>query len=247
MQRLLRYAALLLFFTSGSISAAEIRVLSCNGMEAGLEAAARGFRNASGHGVRIAYTPPQRIEEKLSSAEIPGMVIASLPMIDAFTRAGKLAGAPVLLGRIGIGMATRPGPPLPVVTDAEGLRRAVTQAPSLVFNRSATGNYLDGLFERMRLTPTVTSKALRFPTTADVFEHLLRGSGDELGFGAITEIRMMRELRYLGPLPPELQSYTTYGAALMPGAPAAAEAMLRWLAGAEARAAFDNAGMEPPP
>ena len=43
------------------------------------------------------------------------------------------------------------------------------------------------------------------PTGAEVMDHLLRGSGDELGFGAITEIRMVRELRYVGPLPAELQ------------------------------------------
>jgi molybdate transport system substrate-binding protein len=247
MQRLLRHVILYCLIASGSLSAAEIQVLSCSTMASGLEAAAQGFRSASSHGVDIAYASPPQIQERLSTAETPGLVIASLPVLEGLARAGRLNGRPVPLGRVGIGMATRPGPPLPAVTDADGLRRAVTRAPTLVFNRASTGVYLDEMFERLGLASIVAPKALRFPTMAGVFEYLLRGSGEEIGFAMITDIRMDRDLRYLGPLPPEVQSYTTYGAALMPGAPVAAEALLRWLTGPEARDAFERAGIEAVP
>jgi molybdate transport system substrate-binding protein len=113
-----------------------------------------------------------------------------------------------------------------------------------VFNRASSGLYLERLFDRMDLTAIVTPKARRYRTGAEVMSHLLHGSGQEIGFGAITEIRMVRELRYLGPLPAEVQSYTTYSAALTPGAPAAAEALLRWLTGPETRSAFEAAGID---
>jgi len=151
------------------------------------------------------------------------------------------------LGRIGVGMMVRPDVTMPAVPDAEALRRAMLQAQFLVFNRASTGLYLDRLLERLDLTAAVASKTLRYPTGADVMDHLLRGSGQELGFGPISEIRMVRELRYVGPLPPEVQNYTIYRAALLPGAPVAAAALLHWLSGAEARAALDAAGIEAAP
>jgi molybdate transport system substrate-binding protein len=229
------------------LRAAEIEVLSAGAVEPGLEPAVQAFRSASSQAVHITYATAPRILEQLASGEAPDLLIAPQSLIEGMTREGKLAGEPMTLGRIGVGMVVRPGVPVPVVEDAEGLRRAVLQAPTLVYNRASTGMYLDRLFERMGLAAAVAPKALRYPTGADVMEHLLRGSGQELGFGAISEIRMVRELRYVGPLPPDVQSYTTYRAALLPGAPVAAEALLRWISGAEARAAFESAGIEPAP
>ncbi len=43
-------------------------------------------------------------------------------------------------------------------------------------------------------------------------EHALKGKGREIAFGAITEILLYKEkgLRYIGPLPAEVQNYTSY-------------------------------------
>ena len=51
-----------------------------------------------------------------------------------------------------------------------------------------------------------------------LYRQLLAIRRQEIGFGAITEIRQVQALRYLGPLPPGLQSYTTYYGALVNGA-----------------------------
>ena len=229
----------------GNAAAAEIEVLSAGAVEPGLAPAVQAFRSASSQGVSITYATAPRLAERLDRGDAAHLLIGPQGMLEALARDGRLAGQPFPLGRVGVGMAIRPEVPVPMVEDAEGLRRAVLQAQTLVYNRASTGLYLDRLFERLGLTTAVAPKARRYPTGAGVMEHLLRGSGQELGFGAITEIRMVRELRYLGPLPSELQSYTTYSAALTPGAPAAAEALLRWLLGPEARAAFDAVGIEP--
>ena len=47
--------------------------------------------------------------------------------------------------------------------------------------------------------------------------HLLKGKGREVGFGPITEILLEKDrgLIYLGPLPPEIQNYTSYSAVQM--------------------------------
>lgn len=239
-------AFLALCFLAGAPAfAAELQVLSAGAMEPGLEAAVQGFRSASSQSVQLRYTTGPGLQQALEG-EAPHLLIGPASLMEGLARAGRLAGDSVPLGRVGVGMAVRPDLAISPVTDAEGLRRAVTQAQAVVFNRASTGLYLDRLFERMGLTMVVAPKARRYRTGAEVMTHLLHGTGQEIGFGAITEIRMVRELRYLGPLPAELQSYTTYSAGLAKGAPVAAEALLRWLSGPEARAAFETAGIEPP-
>ena len=225
--------------------AAELEVMSAGAMEPGLAPALQAFRRVSGQAVQIRYATAPALQQALADGAAPQLVIGPDSLMAGLARADGLAGQPQPLGRVGVGMAVRPDLAIAPVTDAEGLRQLVSGAQAVVFNRASSGLYLERLFERMQLAAIVAPKARRYRTGAEVMSHLLHGTGREVGFGAITEIRMVRELRYLGPLPSELQSYTTYSAALTPGAPAAAEALLRWLSGPEARAAFDAVGIEP--
>lgn len=79
-------------------------------------------------------------------------------------------------------------------------------------------------------------------------EHVLRGQGREIGFGAITEILLYRDkgLRLVGPLPADVQNYTAYAAAQSTAAPSpeAAAALLRFLATPASKALFVAAGIE---
>lgn len=79
-------------------------------------------------------------------------------------------------------------------------------------------------------------------------EHVIKGKGDEIGFGAIIEIRLYeaKGLRLVGPLPAEIQNYTSYEAMLMTGAASAgtARAVLRYLVTLAAKAAFAGGGGE---
>ena len=91
-------------------------------------------------------------------------------------------------------------------------------------------------------------KTTRYPDGASVLEHVIKGKGNEIGFGAITEIRTYANqgLLFVGPLPAEVQNYTSYEAGLMSGAtvPDAARAVLGQLATPAAKAAFQSGGVE---
>jgi molybdate transport system substrate-binding protein len=79
-------------------------------------------------------------------------------------------------------------------------------------------------------------------------EHLLKGKGREVGFGPITEILQFRDkgLRYVGPLPAEVQNYTRYTASPHAGSAnaAAAAAFVHYLASPAGKAYFTAAGIE---
>ena len=79
-------------------------------------------------------------------------------------------------------------------------------------------------------------------------EHVLKGKGREIGFGPVTEILQHRGkgLKLVGPLPPEVQNYTSYSAAPMTAAASAelARVFVRYLGSPESKALFVGAGID---
>ena len=75
---------------------------------------------------------------------------------------------------------------------------------------------------------------------------MMTSEGGAIGLGAPTAIGLYTgpRLRYVGPVPTELQSYTQYGVVATPTATRLAHDFLDYLAGPEARALLQRAGVE---
>jgi molybdate transport system substrate-binding protein len=234
---------------AGVASAAEIRVISGGAVEPGLEAFARLVRRELGHELRILYNTAPQIAKRISSGEGYDILISPPAMIEQAIREGKVfADTRVPLGRVGAGIIIRTGAAAPTVATVDALKRALLDADSVVYNTASTGIYLDQLFAKMGIAEALKTKTTRYPTGAAVMEHVIKGTGNEIGFGAMTEIRLYeaKGLTLVGPLPAEIQNYTRYEAALMTGATAAeaARAALLLLVTPAAKAAFTAGGVE---
>jgi molybdate transport system substrate-binding protein len=229
-------------------AAAEIKVLSAGAIEPGLKAAAAAFQKSTGHEVRITFNTAPQIRKRLGDGEVQDVVIAPPALIEEFSGAGKLAEERANVGRVGMGVAVRPGAPVPDISSAAALRKAVLDAESIVFNRASTGLYFENLLKKMGIFEQVEKKTTRYADGAAVMEHVLKGQGREIGFGPITEILLHRDqgLRLVGPLPAEVQNYTSYTAGVMTGARSggAAQDFVRYLGTPAAKATFAAAGIE---
>jgi molybdate transport system substrate-binding protein len=234
---------------AGAASAAEIKVISGGAVEPGLEAFAQLVRRDLGHELRILYNTAPQIAKRLSSGEVYDILISPPATIEQAGREGRvIADTRVPLGRVGAGIIIRTGAAAPDVATVDALKRALLDADSVVYNTASTGIYLDQLFGKMGITEALKAKTTRYPTGAAVMEHVIKGKDNEIGFGAMTEIRLYeaKGLKLVGPLPAEIQNYTRYEAALMTGATSAeaARAVLRHLATPAAKAAFTAGGVE---
>lgn len=234
---------------AGAASAAEIRVVSGGAVEPGLEAFARLVRRDLGHDLRILYNTAPQIAKRLSAGEVYDILISPPATMEQAVKEGRVvADSRVPVGRVGAGIIVRAGAVLPDVATVDALKRALLAADSVVYNTASTGIYLDKLFVKMGVAEALQAKTTRYPTGAAVMEHVIKGKGNEIGFGAMTEIRLYetKGLRLAGPLPAEIQNYTSYEAALMTGATAAdaARGVLRHLATPAAKAAFTAGGVE---
>jgi molybdate transport system substrate-binding protein len=149
---------------------------------------------------------------------------------------------------VGLGVAVRPGAEVPDISSTEALKRALLAADSVVFNRASTGIYLENLLKKLGVYDSILSKITRYPDAGAVMEHLLKGKGKEIGFGPVTEILLHKDkgLKLVGPLPADIQNYTSYSAAPMSSAANAdlARAFVRWLGGTESKALFGSAGVD---
>ena len=229
--------------------AAEIDIVSAGAVEPGVTAAAEAFRKETGTDVKIKFATAPAIRERVGGGEAADVVIAPPALIDELAKAGKLDGsARAAVGRVGVGVVVRDGAAKPDVSSADALKRALLDADSVVYNKASTGLYLEKLFDRLGVGGEVKAKETRFADGAAVMEHVIHGKGKEIGFGAITEIRLYGDkgAQFVAPLPPEAQNYTSYTAAPS-AAPAnrdGAAAFVKFLATPAARAAFQAKGVE---
>ncbi len=251
MRALLRGAVLFAGMAQAAL-AADVSVLSAGAVEPGLRPALAAFEQASGHRVLLSFATAPQIRERVAAGTVVDVLIAPPAVLDELARNGKLAGERASLGRVGLGVAVRADAPVPDIASAEAVKRALLDADSLAFNRASTGLYFEGLVAKLGIAAQVQGKTTRYPDGASVMEHVLKGSGREIGIGAISEIMLYRDkgLRFVGPLPASLQNYTVYQVSAMAvgGGPSAnAEALLKHLRGAPTAAQFAAAGIEPAP
>ncbi len=208
-------AIVALVFYSTTASAADIAVLSAGAIEPGIKAAAAVFEKQTGHTIKITFNTAPELRKRMEGSPAFDVVIAPPAVIAVFAAANQLAAARANVGRVGMGVTVRDGAPVPDISSADALKKAVLAAESLVFNRASTGLYLEGLLKKMDIYIQIESKTIRYADGASVLEHVIKGRGNEIGFGAMTEILLYtsKGLRLVGPLPADIQNYTSYTAA----------------------------------
>jgi molybdate transport system substrate-binding protein len=241
-------AVLVALMLGTAVQAAEITVLSGGAIEAGLKAAAAAFEKETGHKVEITFNTTPQMRKRVDGGDAFDVMVAPPDAIAEVAKAGKVEARGVSVGRVGSGVAVRPGAPVPAIATAEDIRNAVLEAESIVFNRASTGLYFENLLKKWGIYGQVEGKAVRYTTGAEVMNHVLKGKGKEVGFGPITEILLEKDhgLVLVGPFPPEIQNYTSYTAVPMTAGTQKeiARAFVTFLGGPVGRPLFVSAGIE---
>ena len=222
----------------------EISVLSGAAVEPGLLAATDIFRERTGRKVKITFATTPDMRRLVGDGESPDVVIAPPAALDEFAKSGKLDGATrVPLGQVGVGVAVRDGAPRPDVSTTDALKRAVLDADSVIYNRASSGLYVEALLQKLGLAGQIQAKTKRY-TGTDMIAPLINGQGREIGFLPVVQILNFRGrgLQLAGPLPADIQHYTTYAAAPAPESEGGL-AFVRFLETAEAKGIFEGAGI----
>lgn len=242
-------AALLL---AGGAPAAEVHVVSSGGFAAAYKVLVPGFEQATGDQVSTAWGPSMgktidAVPARLARHEpIDVLVMVGCALDDLAAQGVVVPGSRVPLARSGIGVVVRTGAPHPDISTTAALRQALLDAKSIAYSDSASGVYIQNeMFHRLDIEAHMHGKARMIPATP-VGEIVARGEAG-LGFQQISELKPIRGIDLVGPLPPEVQQVTIFSAGILARSaqPEAARALIAYLASPAAAPAIRDSGMEP--
>ncbi len=192
-------------------------------------------------------TGADSIPSRLERGEAVDVVIVADDALGLLIKSGRvLADSRVELARSSIGMAVRKGAPKPDISSVQALTRTLLQANSIAYSASVSGLYLSTeLFQRLGIADQVLSKSRRIDRER-VGAVIARGEA-EIGFQQTSELLAEPGIDYVGPLPPEVQRVTVFSAGVAIGSrnPAAARALIRFLASSEVAGIVAKTGLEP--
>jgi molybdate transport system substrate-binding protein len=232
-------------------TAAEIKVLSAGAYKSVVVAIEPEFEKQSGHKLVIDNDTVGALAKRIEGGEAFDVVIVSPAAVDDLIKKGKVAGGTrQVLARVGIGVMVKEGARKPDISTVDAFKKAVLDAKSVAYIDPASGGssgiYLASLFEKLGIANAVKPKA-KLKHGGYVADLITSGEA-ELGIHQISEILPAKGVTLVGPLPAEIQNYTTYAAGLSAGArdAAAAKALIQALAGSMAAPVLKSKGMEGP-
>ena len=240
------------FFLTGAANAAEVRVMISGGLTAAFKALAPEFERTTGNKVLIAYGPSMgttvnAIPVRLERGEPADVLIMVGYALDDLVKQGKvIADTRVDLVKSSIGIAVNSGAPKPDISSADAVRQALLAAKSVAYSDSASGVYVSTeMFQRLGISDAMKGKARQIP--AEPVAGVVARGDAEIGLQQISEMRPVKGVDIVGPLPPELQKITVFsaGIATVSKEPEAGKALIKFLASPAARDEIVKSGMDP--
>lgn len=235
----------------GPTMAADINVLSPAALRSSMNEILPEFEKSSRHKITAVFGTSGALVLRIQKDEPADLGIVTGSQIDDLQKQGKiLAGSKVNIARVGIGIFTRRGASKPDIGSIEAFRRTLLAAKSIGHLDPGTGapsgafaaRLLSSLDIAAEIKPKV--KALGAGTT--MFRAVAAGDVD-IAFGQVTEIREQPDVELIGPLPSEIQNYTSFAAGIVARSEHrdAAKALISYLRSPSAATVMKAKGLEP--
>jgi molybdate transport system substrate-binding protein len=184
---------------------------------------------------------------RIDDGEAFDFVVLAADVIEQLAAGGRVdRGTRTDLARSAVAMAVAAGATRPDISSESAIRDAALCARSIGYSTGPSGAHLVRLFERWGIADAVAPRIVQAPPGLPV-ETLVAGGDVELGFQQLSELMHVPGIDVIGVLPPEIQAETVFSAAICTASnrPAAAKALLSFLASPEADATKRRHGMEP--
>jgi len=227
--------------------ASEIRVLAPNAAKESVSEAISVYEQATGHKVVVAWTGTEAITKRIAEGEVVDVVVNAAQNIDQQSKDGKLVGGTRTdFARSSIGVAIPASAASVDVSTANSLKAALLSARTIVVSSGTSGRHMVEVFTRLGVGELLKAKTKQPPSGAQIADILAAGEAD-IGFQQASELLHSKGIRYLGPIPADLQNYTIYSAALHSSAENAdaARELLGVFRSPTVQAILRASGMEP--
>lgn len=228
-----------------------LQVASARSLQNVLRPLGTRFADSSGTPVAFFFGPVGTVQQRLDAGAAADVVILSKPVIEAYAQAGRVVPEECReVGRVGIMVAVGEGADAPDVSTPERFKAALLNTRAIACSDPAiggsAGTHFAALIKQFGIEDRVRDKLLKHPSGVKVAEAVASGEA-EIGITLLPEMLPVKGVRVAAPLPPTLQKYTTYVAAVTPNCrmPETARAFIATAASPNQAAAWKAAGVEP--
>ena len=207
----------------------------------------RAYEQQSGQPVAITSVGGVDVARRVADGERFDFVVLAADAIEQLAAGGRVDPASRTdLARSRVAIAVVAGATRPDISSESAVRDAILRARSIGYSTGPSGAHLVRLFERWGIADAIAPRIVQASPGVPV--GTLVACGDvELGFQQLSELMHLPGIDVIGLLPAEIQVATVFSAAVCTASicPAAAKALLAFLASSEADAAKRRYGMEP--
>ena len=231
-------------------TAKELHVTAAGAYEHVLNDLAPGFEREAGIAIRLSVANAAGVIKRLEAREPVDVVLTSAAGIAHLIAAGLAdATSQAEIGRVGLGIATRPGLPVPDLATAAALRAALLSAPRVAFidpkGGGTSGPFIAQLFERLGIASEMSERGVLSKTGKDVVRAVASGEAT-LGLTQATELIGAKGVQFAGTLASEVQVVSVYSAAVstFTAAPEVARRFIAFLKSPMGAEHFRDAGWD---
>lgn len=193
----------------------------------------------------IDWRPTTAIMRSIEEGKRADVIIAINDSMDKLVKAGVVkAPTRACLADSVLGVGVRKGAPRPDVSTVEAFKQAMVKARAVAYSKAgASGIYFSKLIERLGIAETVNARAVVIPMGFTA-EKVASGEAD-VAIQQISELMSVDGIDIAGPFPAELQTVSTFDAAIFADAnnPVGAAAFLVALTSPAAAKAYVDGGL----
>ncbi|MBL6081931.1 substrate-binding domain-containing protein [Belnapia sp. T18] len=229
---------------------ARIKVLCSIALQSAMDDLIPEFERSSGHKVTIDYANAGPVADRVQRGEAADVVISTVSLVDRLQAQGKvMAGALVVIARVGVGVFVRRGASKPDLSSAEAFKRSVLAARSIAYpdpaGGGASGIYMASLIARLGIAAEIAPRTKLAASAEALFAGVASGEVD-LGFNQISEILAQPSIELAGPLPADIQNYTQFTPGIVAGSSQAeaGRALIRLLSSPAAQTVLKAKGFD---
>jgi molybdate transport system substrate-binding protein len=232
--------------------AADLKVISAGAVRGLIAQIIEDYSRQTGQKFDFTIGTTGQLRGIITSGQHADLVIVAVPLMGELEMTGKLTpGSRAELGRVGIGVAVRDGASVPDVATPDAFKKALVEARSVAYTNPAEGGtsgiYFNGLAERLGIGDAVKQKAVLTRGGREAAIEVAEGRA-EMAVIYVSEAIAVKGVKVAGLLPPTLQDYSAYAAAIPQSTTdaAAARAFIAALTSPAMAERWRNNGFEPP-
>lgn len=251
MKYLLSSAAVVLLLGHFDIARAqsEVTLIAPGGIRAPIERMIPDFERKSGYEVKATFGSGLGTKKQVASGEVFDVPVVQPPYQDVLASGNVIADSAKPLAHVAVAVAVRKGAPKPDISTPDAVKRTLLAAKSVSYPNpsggAAAGVSFDETLKKLGISDQIQSKLKRAQGGAGAMKMVAQGEA-EIGLTFQSEMQEPG-IDVVGPLPREISTPTVLVGFISTHAknPAAAKALLDYLAAPAQAAVYREEGMQP--